>query len=359
MAMQLDSRRYEVVTEYLLDLYQCRPFTRRSIEHPVTVYYPDEEQTSDVDSVLDPSLPRPEVRDFAAYDHEFLHELKRTKSGLYNGSTFTMQHLSQRPLRLRGAVGRYFDMLATTAALDRELRSAAVEGWIRASSRAAYHREVEPRRALRCGLKRSATIGICTLIVFNDQGTYRALLARRSSKTAFEERMYQVLPTMTFQPTTPEFTNAQEWSIRHQVLREVLEELFDAPERPGARERDYFYRHPALVYLQELLQAGQAQLDLTGVVINLLTLRPEVATLLLVHDPRWYERITAADSDMPLRLADEFERDSLMSVPMMDDTELLDRFRPDELHLMMPVHVTAVLWLGIDRARSEIRRVDG
>ena len=356
MAMQLDSRRYRIVTEYLLNLYQCRPFIRQGIDHPVTVYYPDEEQTSDVDSVLDPSLPRPEARDFAAYDHGYLHELQSTKSGLYNGSTFTMQHLSERPLRLRGAVGRYFDMLATTAALDRELRAVAAKSSLRAPSRAAYHREVDPERALRCGLKRSATIGICTLIVFNDQGSYKAMLARRSEKTAFEETMFQVLPTMTFQPTTPDFSNAQEWSVRHQVLREVLEELFDVPEPPGTPEWDHFYRHPALIYLLELLKAGQAQLDLTGVIINLLTLRPEVATLLLIHDPRWYARITAANSDIPLRIADEFERDSVMSVPMMDDADFLEHFRPGELHLMMPVHVTAVLWLGIDRARAEIRR---
>ena len=356
MTMQLDSRRYGIVTEYLLDLYQCRPFTRRGIDHPVTVYYPDEEQASDVDSVLDPSLPRRESRDYAAYDHGYLRELKNAKGDLYNGLTFTMQHLNERPLRLRGAVGRYFDMLATTAALDRELRADAVEGRIRASSRVAYHREVDPKSALRCGLKRSATIGICTLVVFNDQGTYKALLARRSEKTAFEERMVQVLPTMTFQPTTPDFANAQEWSIRHQVLREVLEELFDVPERPQTTEWDYFYRHPALVYLQELLQSGKAQLDLTGVVINLLTLRPEVATLLLIRDPGWFARISAADSDMPLRIADEFERDSVTSVPIMDDAELLDHYCSGELHLKMPVHVTAVLWLGVDRARGEIRR---
>ena len=85
----------------------------------------------------------------------------------------------------------------------------------------------------------------------------------------------------------------------------------------------------------------------------MLTLRPEISTLLLIHDPAWYRRVTAPDSDMPLMTADETLSDSLVAAPIADDESFLAHFPPD-LHLMMPAHATATMWLGIDLARRLI-----
>ena len=108
--------------------------------------------------------------DFAIYDYGYLHSLQNRKPALYNGATFTLKEIRQKPLRLRASIGSYFDMLATCAALERELRHAAGKGWLRAPSRLAYHRQVPPPEALRYGRSRSAAIGIGTLTVFNDGG---------------------------------------------------------------------------------------------------------------------------------------------------------------------------------------------
>lgn len=351
--MSLDSRGYKNITDYLQHLYQCEPFERHGIEHPATVHYPSAAQIRDVDSVLDPWLPAVEERDFAAYDYSYLHDLQNSKRGLYNGPTFTLKHIRDNPLKLRGAIGRYYDMLATCAAFEHELRDAAAEGWMRAPARTTYHRQVEPRHALKRGLKRSAAVGISTLTVFNHQGVYKAILARRSQKTAFDSGLFHVLPAMMFQPTTADSAHPQEWSIKHQVWREVLEEMFNMPEQTAARW-DFFYEHPALLYLQGLMAAGQAQLYLTGIILNLLTLRPEVSTLLLIYDPAWYERITAEASDIPFMTADETLRGSVVAAPIMTDAEFLAHF-PTELHLRMPAQATAAMWLGIDLARQEIQ----
>ena len=353
--MTLNSRDYKNMTDYLQHLYQCEPFARHGIEHPVTVYYPSAAQIRDVDNVLDPWLPIIEERDFAAYDYSYLHDLQNSKRGLYNGSTFTLKHIRDNPLKLRGAIGRYYDMLATCAALEHELRHAAAEGWMRAPTRTTYHRQVEPQAAIKRGLKRSAAIGIGTLTVFSDQGIYKAILARRSDKTTFDSGLFHVLPAMMFQSTTADFAHPQEWSIKHQVLREVLEDLFNMPEQTAPERRDFFYQHPALLYLQDLMDAGKARLYLTGIIFNLLTLRPEVSTLLLIHDPAWYERITAKDSDIPFMTADETRRDSVLAAPIMTDAGFLAHF-PAGLHLRMPAPATATMWLGIDLARQEIRR---
>jgi len=254
---------------------------------------------------------------------------------------------------MRGAIGDYYDMLATCAALENELRDAVEQGWMRAPSRATYHRHVEPQEAILRGVRRSAAIGIGTLTVFNDAGTYKAILAKRSNKTAFDSGMYHVLPAMMFQPTTADFTHPQEWSIKHQVMREVLEEMFDMPEQLDPDAWDFFYEHPALVYLQELMASGKAQLYVTGIVFNLLTLRPEISTLLLIRDPEWYARITAKDSDIPFKTADETVGASEVIAPITTDEDFLTYF-PDDLYRRMPAQATATMWLGIDLARKEL-----
>ena len=353
--MPLDSRDYKNMTDYLQHLYQCQPFARAGIEHPVTVYYPADWQIHAVDSLLDPTPPSAEARDFAVYDYSTLQDLQNSKPGLHNGTTFTLKSIRERPLKLRGALGRYYDMLATCAALERELRAAVAQGWMRAPARATYHRGAQPPEALRRGIKRSAAIGIGTLTVFNDSGRYKALLARRSAATALDSGYFHVLPAMMFGPTTAGFRESREWSVRHQVLREVLEELFNMPEQHSPARWDFFYDHPALRYLLSLLERGAAQLCASGIILNLLTLRPEISTLLLIHDPAWYRRVTAPDSDMPLMTADETLSESLVAAPIQDDETFLSHF-PADLHLMMPAQATATMWLGIDLAR---RLIDG
>ncbi|MCY4145249.1 MAG: hypothetical protein OXE95_08835 [Chloroflexi bacterium] len=353
--MPIDSRDYKNLTDYLQHLYQCQPFERGGIEHPVTVLYPEIWQVDDVDSLLAPPLPKPEARDFAMYDYAYLHDLQNSKPRLFNGATFTLKQIRQQPLRLRGALGSYFDMLATCAALERELRHAAEQGWMRAPSRSAYHRQVPPEDALLRGIKRSAAIGIGTLTVCNDAGVYKAIMARRSQHTAYDSGMLHVLPAMMFCPTTRGFHDAREWSLRHQITREFLEELFGLPEERQPASWDFFYEAPALQYLNELLAAGKAALYATGIIINLLTLRPEVGTLLLIHDPAWHARVTAPDSDMPLRTAAETLEGSIVRAPIATDEAFLSHF-PPKLHLRMPAQATATMWLGMDMARQLIQQ---
>lgn len=351
--MPIDSRDYKNLTDYLQHLYQCQPFRRNGIEHPVTVFCPSADQVHDLDSVLDPHLPAIEPRDYAAYNYSYLHDLQNRKPFLHNGYTFTMKRLTAKPLKLRGALGRYFDMLATCASLENELRDAVADGQMRAPTRSTYHRVVDPKDAVLRGVKRCAGIGIGALTVFNDAGVYKAILARRSEKTAYDSGMFHVLPAMMFGPTTADFAHAQEWSVKHQVLREVLEEMFNMAEEWAPERWDFFYQHPALLYLQSLMEAGKAELCLTGVIINLLTLRPEISTLLLIHEPEWYARITSRDSDMPFKTAEETVSRGVVAAPIADDSAFLSRY-PADLHLHMPAHATATLWLGIDLARDLI-----
>lgn len=353
--MTRSSLSYKTITDHLVRLYQCQPFVRRGITHPVVVLHPSDSQVYDIDSLLDPWLPAPETRDFAVYDYSYLQDLQNSKPALYNGATFTLKRIQKNPLKLRGQTGHYFDMLATCAAFERELDDAAAAGMLRTPARATYHRQATPADALIYGDGRSAAIGIGALTVFNDGHEYRAILARRSQATAFDSNMFHVLPAMMFGPTTNDFSDQREWSVKHQILREVLEELFGMPEEFSPQRWDFFYDHPALQYLLNLLERGKAQLCATGIILNLLTLRPEISALLLIHDPAWYARVAAADSDMPFVTADETLSGSVVMASISSDDGFLSRFPPN-LHLSMPAQATATMWLGIDRARREIAK---
>ena len=351
--MPLDNRGYARLTRTLTRLYQREPFVRHGVAHPVTVLQPSAAQINDVDSLLDPFPPAPAARDFAVYDYGYLHDLQNSKPSLYNGATFTMKRIRERPLTMRGQLGRYFDMLATCAAMEREMRDAAEAGLLRAPARAAYHRHVAAERALFDGAMRSAAIGIGVLTVFNDGETYRALLARRSHATAFDSHMLHVLPAMMFGPASAGFSDKRDWSVKRQILRELLEELFGLQERNPPLPWERLQDQPALRYLLDMLESGRARLRLTGLILNFLTLRPEISALLIIHDSAWHARVTDAGGDMPLVTAAETQAGSLVMPPITSDAEFLARF-PRDLHLSMPPQATATLWLGIDQARREI-----
>jgi hypothetical protein len=65
---------------------------------------------------------------------------------------------------------------------------------------------------------------------------------------------------------------------------------------------------PEIVRLNTLISSGGAGLYYTGISVNLLTLRPEICTLLLIHDPHWIGRETEAAqrSGRPWKMAWEW-----------------------------------------------------
>ncbi len=343
---------YQRMTETVAHLYQRPLFQRAGVDHPLVVFYPDESQVSDVDSVLDgppPASDQPE--DFGFYNRAFLQDIQNSGRNVFNGVTYAYHLLRERPLRIRARHGRYFDMLATCAALDAELRDTTAAGAQRLPGRIQMHRRYPAADAIVRGDGRSAAIGGANLIVFNHDGQYKAILARRSWRSATDPGFFHLLPAYIFQPTPSR--HPQAWSIAYQVCREYLEELFGLDEVHDPQDPHYFQDHPAYVDLQAMIQTGQAGLYLTGVTINLWTLRPEISTLLLIHDRDWYPRITAPDSPIPLQIHAETDDERLTLLPIDDDESLLSAL-PPQVHTIMPPQATGALWLGVDRARRLI-----
>lgn len=340
---------YDIMTHHLRVYYPQPYYSAVGVMYPLMWYPASPEQQEDVDSILGRWFDeRP--KEFPVYDHGYLSTIRNANPSIYNGVTFILKSIKRNPLKIDAALGYYFDMLATCASLERELRDAASETYIRLPARSLYHRNISPAIALKSGRGRSAAIGGACLTVCRRGSEYMALLGRRSGKSATDPGFYHLLPAFIFQPMG-ETVKEGEWSLKHHVQREWLEELFAMPEERSPEQIDYFRSHPALLDLHRMMAHGDAALYLTGVSMNLLTLRPEINFLLLIHEAAWYERVTAPDSPTPLNVLEEAHAAEF--VPIATDEALLAAL-PPHVHTMMPPQAVGALWEGVKLAREKI-----
>jgi hypothetical protein len=88
------------------------------------------------------------------------------------------------------------------------------------------------------------------------------------------------------------------------VMREFVEELYGVEELEtgdGRVDPQAIYHRREARLLSDLLGAGDAALLYSGVAVNLLALRPEICTVLVIDDPGWYQRECGE-----LRICDEY-----------------------------------------------------
>lgn len=344
--MALTPEQYVRISDYLAKLYDAALYHRHGMAHPVLMYDPSEAQINAVDSVVG-RMPEQRVTedDLVFYNHAQLNTLQNSGRHLFNGTTFILKQLRTNPLRIEAAYGTYFDMIATCVALEKELMDAAQTKLIRLPMRQQYHREVDPKRSLLFGEGRSAAFGGISLVVFNDEGIYKGIVARRSAKQAVHPNSYHLLPAFMFQPKAAT-AQPHEWTLSYHVYREYLEELFGMPE-DGSID---WQQHPAYLDWQQMVDQNLASLHMVGIAMNLLTLRAEYCTLMLIRDPDWWKRINALGSKTPLNTTAETDSDPIL-VPIANEAQVLERLGHD-YYLRMPPHAIAGLWSGIALAHN-------
>jgi hypothetical protein len=338
---------YERLVDYLTGTYGDRLYDRDGSRYPVIVFTPTEDQSKDVSSVLASEPPeRFEAADsFAFYASDHLIQLQLSGRTLTDDVCYTFHRLEQDTLRIEGRLGRYFDMLATCDALEHELIAYAAGLRDDLPLRDCLHQMIAPEKVVVEGRGRSPALGVAVLTVFNDSGTYRTIIGQRSSSVATGNGLYHVVPAFIAQPTGPERFYAEEWALQHQIYREFGEELFGMPEyqvwdEPASPA--YFYNYPAVADLFAMMNAGSADLHLTGIAVNLLSLRAEICALLLIRDPDWYARSLPGLEKGRLterQAVDYISLDTLAGLP-------------DSPHTSMTPHGAAAFWLGSDLARN-------
>lgn len=233
-----------------------------------------------------------------------LEEMKQKQLHLWNGPTYVFRKLGQvsHLPQLQCSVGHYFDTINTCMVLAEELKPNIATGTdVNFDS---LYRAMPLRRTLHAGRtgkaaledvwtgnNRSAAISISCLFVVCDRVSYYYYAHRRSSKLADDAGLYHVIPSMVFQPITEHVQSPYDFNITNTILRELAEELFERDEFTDTDiEAEHSGAYPEIVALQELLRAGSAELVVTGVAVDLLTLRPEILAVLVVHASDWLGR---------------------------------------------------------------------
>jgi len=170
--------------------------------------------------------------------------------------------------------------------------------WPRLERRAWLHERVADPVA--DGRRRSAALGVSTLTIVRVRNRsfdgYKMFLSPRSCTVATQRRRYHVVPSGMFQPFIPgESADLLEgqFSVLATAVREFVEELYGVEELEtgdGRVDPQAIYRRRESQLLNDMLKHGTAALLYTGVGVNLLALRHEVCTVLVIDDPGWSER---------------------------------------------------------------------
>ncbi len=274
-----------------------------------------------------------EDEDWACLDRRYVNLRKRARRRIENRQTFCLQKIlleDDLPIVHSNLTGYYEDCLATCDALEWELLVAFGSTPPTSSEPEEFARFSESRLPLRqagksfanekgsspylTGAGRSAAIAVATFtLAKRPDGSFVTFLGHRSAKTAAHPHLLHVAPSGMLQPiwhwqNPAKVMNSPyykaEWSLRNHVLREVVEELFSIDFEKELADRppetpDVILGHPEVKFLDDLMNSGGAKLFVTGVLVNLLNLRTEIATVLLIHDPIWYERHSRGTDGLP------------------------------------------------------------
>ncbi len=235
----------------------------------------------------------------------------------FNGATFALDRIRRKgqELAIDCTLGRYFVSLATADALDNELldaQAAAPEvalGLAELPRRGWLHERVDD--PVLDGSRRSAAVSVGTAVIFaTPRGGWAVFVAPRSAEVATHALLNHVAPSGILSPLDDGFTPPEEeFSVRRTVLREFAEELYDDNELDvGSQFFHDIDDVPEIRRLAELVATDAADLLYTGVSVNLLTLRPEIGTLLLVRDPDWIRRESSRELTRPMRSGWEYLR---------------------------------------------------
>jgi transcriptional regulator with XRE-family HTH domain len=245
---------------------------------------------------------------------------KRAHLDTWNQLTYDLADMTrddQGRVRLDCKLGTYYHSLSTSEALDPELLepyaawpdSEPDTVWPRLERRAWLHDHVPDPVA--DGRWRSAALGVSTLTIVRVRNRsfngYKMFLSPRSCTVATQQRRYHVVPSGMFQPFIPsESTDLlqSQFSVFATVAREFVEELYGVEELEtgdGRVDPQAIYRRREARLLTDMLEYGGAALLYTGVGVNLLALRHEICTVLIIEDPGWYERECGE-----LRICDEY-----------------------------------------------------
>ncbi|MFN0146547.1 MAG: hypothetical protein ACKVT1_08560 [Dehalococcoidia bacterium] len=219
------------------------------------------------------------------------------------------------------------------------------------------------------GLHRAAGIGIAAVVTVverepNGSHVLSALVGRRSKEVGTYQDTWHVAPAGMFNYRFGSRRPHRDPLVRHgaydsgdtlrSVLTEYAEETRNIAKLEDNTNREYL---EGLEVVRDLVDV--AQIEFTGIALDLANLRPEICVLIYVKDPAWHGKQEFAlnyEYDFepsPVGHAREpGEKRKLTAVPVARDGRPLD----DALDILTPEQTVAAgaaaFWLGADRARQ-------
>ena len=193
-------------------------------------------------------------------------------------------------------------------------------------------------------------MAIATVIIYNSgDDKYRVVFGKRGVEVAAHAELLHVIPAGMFQPELGDIRT--EWDIKHNVLKEYGEEVFSEPLDEQAREATYFYSGwRGVASFLKALDEGKCEFVVTGLVVNLLNLRPEICCLILVRDSDWWaEQKQNWNWEYASRQKVFDEGKAVRSEFSLDSIE--EEFHSEFTAGMWVPPGLAALWLGVDAAR--------
>lgn len=155
-------------------------------------------------------------------------------------------------------------------------------------------------------------LGINVFTVMKDSNTdsgWRCFLSRRSDQVDEFPKYWHVAPAGTFQPTVlkgekpsenPSISNRYhetDFDIRNSILKEYWEEFFKGEKEVEGMDLgnfddpiDWLLDKEPVQELTNLLETGGADLAVTGLGIDIMYMKPEMAAILVIKDDEYYEK---------------------------------------------------------------------
>jgi hypothetical protein len=289
----------------------------------------------------------------------------------FNGATYALDRIQIDGGRLtvHARHGTYFHSLATSEVLERELvdqlavdpdREVDLDSLPR---RKWLHDIAGGQHVVLDGRHRAAALSVAaTLLIAEPDGTYSAMLARRSKRVETHRLLSHVAPAGIFAPINAERREEEtEFSVRNCIMREYAEELFgykDLEQGGGLLARNVMAL-PPIRELRKAEQEGIVALRYCGISVPLLSLRPEICVLIFIKDANWLnqEILRANETDHWLELNWEYETiKDFDAVKLRLDSDLRPIDPSEVVHPSRVVpHAAAALHLSSTVARHLIR----
>lgn len=141
-----------------------------------------------------------------------------------------------------------------------------------------------------------ASLGGSCLFMFYDETieSYAYLISNKVQEANGVGEKH-VLPSFMLQPLAIDFlVQHHELDFKKQLFRELLEEVIGHDDYEPQSHHEAIYddimNHDCICDLQLLLKSGGAELHFTGLWLDFYRLRPEITSVLIIHDTDWVKK---------------------------------------------------------------------